>query len=108
MRTSAPSPTSNPSSAAKTSSSSNNGGPRGAAKAVVPTPGQDAADARAFSSNDATKDARFEFFFARCGDQLARYGLSQRQVRDSIRAAIVFDQLPPEVAYAFSCRKCSP
>ena len=55
-------------------------------------------DARAFSSNDATKDARFELFFSRCGDQLARYGLSQRQVRDSIRAAIVFDQLPPEVA----------
>lgn len=55
-------------------------------------------DARAFASHDSGKQARFEVFFERCGDELARYGLSRRQARDSIRAAIVLDSLPVSLA----------
>ena len=55
-------------------------------------------DIHAFSSHDANKDARFELFFTKCGESLARYGLSKRQARDSIRAAIVVRTLPPATA----------
>jgi len=46
-------------------------------------------DAAAFSSHNPHKDARFELFFEKCGEALARYGLSKRQARNSVRASIV-------------------
>ena len=55
-------------------------------------------DAHAFSSSDPTKEARFELFFTKWGENLSRYGLSKRQARDSIRAAIVVRTLPPAIA----------
>ena len=55
-------------------------------------------DPAAFSSRDRTKSARFELFFDKCSDELTRYGLSMRQARDSVRAAIVVRRLPAEVA----------
>ena len=55
-------------------------------------------DAAAFSDHSPNKDVRFELFFQKCGEELARYGLSKRQARNSIRASIVVRTLPPSVA----------
>ena len=55
-------------------------------------------DPVAFSSRDSTKDARFELFFEKCEEALARYGLSKAQARTSIRASVVVRTLPPAVA----------
>jgi hypothetical protein len=55
-------------------------------------------DAAAYSSRDRTKLQRFELFFAKHGEELARYGVSQRQARDSVRACIVVDTLPEHLS----------
>ena len=55
-------------------------------------------DAAAFSSRAPNKEARFELFFSKYQTDLARYGLSKRQARRSIRASIVVRTLPPAVA----------
>ena len=57
-----------------------------------------AGDARAFSDRDRTKELRFELFFAKEEIALARLGVSRRQARDSIRAAIVVGTLPKALA----------
>lgn len=51
-------------------------------------------DAHAFSRRATPEEARFEDFFASSHDELQRYGISQRQARDSVRVAIVVATLP--------------
>lgn len=55
-------------------------------------------DAAHFSRSGPNKGSRFELFFAKHAEILRRYGLSPRQARDSVRAAIVVRTLPPAVA----------
>ena len=54
-------------------------------------------DPAAFSSRDPGKEVRFNTFFIEHGEDLRRYGLSQRQARNSVRASIVMRTLPVEI-----------
>ncbi len=47
-----------------------------------------------FSCRDVYKDGWRDLFLEKCGEALARYGLSKAQARTSIRATIVVRTLP--------------
>lgn len=51
-------------------------------------------DALAYSSKDRTKQQRFGLFVAECAELLAELGLSEDQLRRSIRAHVVWRGLP--------------